>query len=65
LKNDIDYFRLPLELVRKYCNKDMSILDFRCSTENLVKILEELGYKNIICVDIDMNLILEGRKENQ
>lgn len=65
LKHDVDYFRAPLELIKKYCDKDMSILDIGCGTGNFVKILSELGYKNLIGVDIEKDSILEGRKLNK
>lgn len=65
LKHDMNYFRVPLKLIKKYCNKDMSILDFGCGTGNFVKILGELGCKNVIGVDIEKDSILEGRKLNK
>jgi len=64
LKHDIDYFRVPLKLIKKYCDKNMSIVDFGCGTGNFVKILNELGYKNVVGIDIDKDIIIKGRKIN-
>ena len=65
LQHDAGFFNVPLRLVKKYCNRNMSILDFGCGTGNFVKILSKLGYKNVMGIDIDRESIIKGREINK
>lgn len=65
LKHDVEYFKIPFNLIKRYCDKNMSILDFGCGTGNFVKILNKAGYKNVKGIDLDKNTILKGREINQ
>lgn len=65
LQHDAEFFNVPLYLLKKYCDRNMNILDFGCGTGNFVRILGELGYKNVMGIDIDRKSIIKGRKINK
>lgn len=58
------YFKLIIQLVKIYQNKDVSIVDLGCGNGKAMKDLIRLGYRNISGVDISIYIIKKLKKEN-
>ena len=65
LKHDEDYHDDALNFIKNNVNYNAKILDYGCGTGNLVRILNEMGYSNVIGVDIDVDTISMGRSINK
>ena len=65
LKHDEDYHNAALNFIKSGISHDAKILDYGCGTGNLVRILNEMGYSNVIGVDIDIDTIKMGRSGNK